>query len=748
MSYIADTDRNFIQNKYHIQTEPFNPFTRFAYHGTMCDYTEGLDDSEMQSELAKLFGKYNGCDHAFIKAKAFEYVLDNAKIAFHPCDWFPCLYNWGRPLDGHFVNRWKWELFNSIPGLNDDVRRYNNSALADMWLDTNHVVPSWNDILSLGFSGLLSRVEAYHNMYSSKGELDEKQEAFFTSMEIEYKAILRFIKRLLDYSESHKTEKSALLSQSLERILSGAPQNTFDALQVMYIYFILSESVDSFQVRSMGHGIDRSLWKFYKNDIENGTFTRDEIKSFLAYFMLQFSAIGNYFGQPMYLCGTDFDNKTDISELSFDILDVYYELDLYNPKLQFKLFENTPKELLLKVLDMIRHGKNSIVICCVPGITRSLMGTYGVTYEEAMDCDISGCNEMHIRADEANMISSVVNLSKAVSFVFDNGVDTLTGEKLGLETGDVTSFETFEEFYEAVMKQLEYITDNVIEMARKYEHFVAEVDPSVMLSATMERALKKKVDAYAFGVKYPTSSVLLNAFATTVDSVLAIKELVFDRKEATLEDFKNALDNNWKGYELLRRKALCAKHKYGVNDETANIYARAMFAKISTYIVGQKNSRGSIYKTGVPSTLHFIQQGQGTKATPDGRRQGEELSKNTAPVIGMERNGVTGFMQSAIKTDMWLFSEAYVLDVMVHPSAVSGNDGLEAMYGLVMNYMKNNGICIQFNVFDAKMLRDAQSNPDKYKNLQVRVSGWNVLWSNMSKKEQDAYILRSEGLSD
>ena len=748
MKYITDTDKNFIENKYHFQNQPFNPFTRFAYHGIMCDYTEGLDDAEMQKGLAALYEKYSGYNHAFIKAKAFEYVLDNAKIAFHPCDFFPCLYNWGRPLDGLFVNRWQRELFGSIPGLNGDVKKYNNSALADMWLDTNHVVPSWNDILSLGFTGLLSRVEEYHNMYKTKGELDEKQEAFFSSMEIEYKAILRFIKKLLDYSKSHKTEKSAFVSQSLERILSGAPQNTFDALSVMYIYFILSESVDSFQVRSIGHGFDRSLWKFYKNDIENGTFTRDEIKSFLAYFMLQFSAIGNYWGQPMYLCGTDFDNKTDISELTFDILEVYDGLDLYNPKLQLKLFENTPKQLLMKVLDMIRRGKNSIVICCVPGITRSLMGTYGVTYEEARDCDISGCNEMHIKADEANMISSVVNLSKAVSYVFDNGVDTLTGEKLGLETGDVTKFETFEEFYEAVMKQLTYITDNVIEMARKYEHFVAEVNPSVMLSATMERSLKKKVDAYAFGVKYPTSSVLLNAFATTVDSVLAIKELVFDRKEATLEDFKNALDNNWEGYEILRRKALCAKHKYGVNDEEANIYARAMFAKISTYIVGQKNSRGSIYKTGVPSTLHFIQQGQGTKATPDGRMQGEELSKNTAPVIGMERNGVTGFMQSAIKTDMWLFSEAYVLDVMVHPSAVSGNDGLEAMYGLVMNYIKNDGICIQFNVFDAKMLRDAQENPDKYKNLQVRVSGWNVLWNNMSKKDQDAYILRSEGLAD
>ncbi|MBR5308961.1 MAG: hypothetical protein IKU43_09330 [Clostridia bacterium] len=746
MKYISDIDRSFIENKYHLQSEPFNPLSRFAYHGVMCDYTEGLDDSQMRAALSELYEKTRGEDHALIKAKAFAFVLDNAKIAIDEHDYFPCLYNWGRPLDGIFINRWQKELFESIPGLCEEIDDFKSSGIAEMWLDTNHVVPDWRDILSLGFAGLLERAQSYHEKYRLEGSLDEKQEAFFSSIEIEYEAILRFVKRLYDYASSHPTEKSELIKKSLDTIYRGKPQNTFETLMLMYIYFLLSESVDSFQVRSMGHGIDRTLWKYYKNDIKNGTFTRDEIKGFLAYFMLQFSAIGNYWGQPMYLCATDFDNKTDISELTYDFLDVYDELCLYNPKLQFKITPETDKKLICRVLDMIRHGKNSFVLCCVPGITKSLMSSYGTSLEEARDCDISGCNEMHVRADEANMISSVANLSKAISYVFDNGYDTVLGKQMGLKTGDVSDFTSFDEFYEAVMKQITYIIDRILCMARKYEHFVAEVDPSVMLSATMERALKKKVDAYAFGVKYPTSSILLNAFATTVDSVLAIKELVFDKGEATLTDFKNALDNNWEGYEILHRKALGAKLKYGVNDKEADMYATAMFNKIAVYITGQKNSRGSIYKTGVPSTTHFLIHGRTTKATPDGRRMGEELSKNTAPVIGTERNGVTGTMLSAMKTSMWLFSEAYVLDLMLHPSSVQGDDGLEAMYGLVMNYMKNDGISIQFNVFDSKMLRDAQKNPDKYKNLQVRVSGWNVLWNNMSKAEQDAYIVRSDGL--
>ena len=176
--------------------------------------------------------------------------------------------------------------------------------------------------------------------------------------------------------------------------------------------------------------------------------------------------------------------------------------------------------------------------------------------------------------------------------------------------------------------------------------------------------------------------------------------------------------------------------------------AAAFYRWFSMQVGGRPNGRNSVFKVGVPSTLHFIHQGRKTEATPDGRKMGEECSKNVAPVIGMERGGVTAMIRSALQLQPWMFSEAFVLDVMVHPSAISGEDGLEAMKGLVDTYMKNDGISIQFNVFSAEMLKDAQANPDKYWNLQVRVSGWNVLWNNMSREEQDAYILRAASIGE
>ncbi len=748
MKYICDADREFIENKYHDTKEPFDPHHKFEYHGTVKEYSEGLDDIEMRAEMDRFYEQGKNKERALVKAEAFAFVLDHAKINVSDKDYFPCIYNWGRPLEAPIINKWSDELFFGVDGLNDQIRTYRKAGTADMWLDTAHVVPDWRDILDLGFSGMLDRAKEYHGRFKSEGALDEKEEAFFASIEIEYEAILRLIDRITDYANGHKSDKTPLIISTLEGIRHRPPQTTFEVLMLMYIYFMCSESIDNYQVRSMGNGFDRALYKYWLRDTESGAFTREEIKSFIAYFFMQFSAIGNYWGQPLYLCSTDYDTKTDISPLTLDILDVFDSLDIYNPKIQIKIDENTPNAVLEKALDIVRRGKSSFVFCCVPGTVKALMGCYGTTYEEARDCDISGCNEMHVRADEANMISGILNVSKAISYVFDNGYDEIYGEQIGIKTGDVTKFETFDEFYSAVIAQLTHLIDEAIGMARKYEHYVAEVNPSVMLSGTMKRALEKKVDAYAFGVKYPTSSILYNAYATTVDSVLAVKELVFDKKEATLSDFKTALDRNWEGYEWLRQKALRAEHKYGINDSEADLYARALHTWLSMYITGQKNSRGGVYKTGAPSTLHFIKQGKTTKATPDGRKMGEELSKNSAPVIGMERRGVTAMINSALKTIPSLNSEAYVLDVMLHPSAVSGEDGLCAMCDLVRTYMKRDGVSIQFNVFNSEMLRDAQKNPEKYKNLQVRISGWSILWNDLTKEEQEAYIIRAEGLGN
>lgn len=745
MKYITDSDRNYIENKYHRQDQPFDPYKRYAYHAYEYDERTGLNDEEMLRGLDKLYEATQDVPRCLAKAKAFSYVLDNMRIDVNEHDYFVGLYNWGRLLGPTFMGKWYKEIDDSMPETMTLINDLAESGTASVWLDTEHFVPNWEMIMELGIPGILDNVRK-HRARHNENDLTKQQKAYFDSMELEYEAILRLIGRFYDYAKKQNHKKAVLIAQTMENLKNGAPKTFLDAIELMYIFFMCSEYVEQYQARSLGNGLDNTLVKFYERDIESGTFTQDEIKSFLAHFLLQFDAIGHPQGHPLYLSGMGADGKDRTSQLTYDILDVYESLNIFNPKLQIKLHPGTPDALLDKVVRMIRNGKNSVVFCCQPGIIKSLTSCYGVSFEEACECDISGCNEQHVKANEACMISALPNAAKAVNYVFSDGFDSVTGKKLGLETGDVTSFNSFDEFYDAFLKQMANIVDVCIDIANSREKYVGDINPSVLLSAITPNSLETMKDAYAFGVKYPTSAILLCSFASAVDSLLAVKELVYDSKQASMEELKKALENNWDGYEDLRKKAVNIKHRYGNGDGEADKFAAEFFKWFSTYVNGRPNSRGGVFKTGAPSTMEFVMQGKVTEAIPDGRRMGEELSKNIAPVVGAERKGITGTLRSAMQLETHLFCEACVVDMMLHPSAVQGEEGLEAMKALLKTFMENEGLSIQFNIFDANTLREARKYPEKYSNVQVRITGWNALWNNMCEEEQEAYILRAESI--
>ena len=253
-------------------------------------------------------------------------------------------------------------------------------------------------------------------------------------------------------------------------------------------------------------------------------------------------------------------------------------------------------------------------------------------------------------------------------------------------------------------------------------------------------------DAIDGGIKNG-SGVLLSGLGTAVDALMAVYELVYKEKIVTLAEMKTAIANNWEGYEILRRKALNCKHKYGRGDETSDSYAAAIVRFVSNLIAGRKNGHGCSIGLELHSARAFVNQGEKTMATPDGRRCGEETSKNASPHPGADKEGVTALIHSATTIDTELATTGFCLDVMLHPTTVQGEGGLDVLYNVMRTYMDKGGQSIHFNIFNADLLRDAQSHPEKYENLQVRVCGWNVLWNNIAKKEQDAYILRAENIA-
>lgn len=739
-------DRSFIENKYHKTDEPFNPYSRMAYHGYDFDKSTGLEDEEIKDGLSKLYEKTKDLPHPVAKAYAVKYVLENTKIDINEHDLFVGLWSVNRLANSVTLNKWNAEVFETIlPKVKQKMNDMNESGAVAIWPDFDHVVPDWDAILKLGFPGLKKRAEEYKELHKARGTLTPETAAFFDGIIIEYTAIIALVDRLYRLALTQNHDKAKKVAECLLHIRDGAPQNIYEAMQVIYIYFMVSECFDSYQVRSLGNGLDNTLYGFYKNDLKSGTYTKEEIKELFRYFLFQWSAIGNYWGQPFYMGGTNADGSTKYNELSYDILDVYDELGIYNPKIQVKINENTPDRLLFKVFDMIRRGKSCFALCCEPGMIKAVMG-YGATYEEALNMDIRGCYETGVRANEVSSATGYVNALKSVEYVFSNGFDSRIGKQLGLKTGELKDLKTFEDFYSAVLKQWENLIEMTIDVSKQYEKYLSFINPSNMYSATIEGALKKGADAYQSGAKFNNSALLNCGFASLVDAIMAVKEFVYDKKDVTLETLSAALAADWKGFEDLHTKVVKSLRKYGNDDAETDRYTEAMSAYFASKVNNRPNARGGVYKAIMHTAMEFVWEGEKTGATPDGRYAGDEISKNGSPSVGMDREGVTALIKSALKARPYTYCESFCVDVMLHPTAVSGDEGLEIMKSLLFMYMKNGGQTVQFNVFNTETLRDAQKHPEKYQNLQVRVCGWNVLWNNLSEKEQNAYITRAENI--
>ncbi|MBQ2967245.1 MAG: hypothetical protein IJE10_03870 [Clostridia bacterium] len=742
---INSADRYFIERKYHDPEKAFDAFARMAYHGTGYIKESGLCDEELLKGLEQLSRENEGLPHPIARAKAIKYVLENERLYINEHDYFVGLYSLNRLANKSTFEKWGEEsraLRNSetIERAND----FNNSGAVTIWTDYDHVVPDWKSLMELGFVGIRERAREYRKMHIKK-TMTEETEAFFDGIEIQYTAIIDLIDRMYRTACKFTFEKAPQIAECLKNLRDGHPTCFYEALQLIYIFFIISESIDSYQVRSLGNGLDNTLYGFYNNDLESGKCTKEDIRNYLSYFFMQWSAIGNYWGQPFYMGGTDLNGNTKYNELSYEILDVYDKLEIYNPKIQLKINRNTPEKILNKAFDMIRRKNASIVFCCEPTMIKAVMG-YGATFEEAINYDIRGCYETGVRANEVCSTSGYVNAAKAVEFVFTNGYDDGIKKQVGIKTGEISEIKTFDDFYFAFLKQWEYLIEQSMKITNDAERFLAFVNPSSMYSATIETSLKNGKDGYGGGVKFNNNAMLNCGFASAVDSVMAVKEFVFDKKELSLEELTNVLKNNWVGYENLRLKIKKSNHKYGNTDKLTDTYAGAMASYFADKVNNVPNGRGGVYKAIFHSARAFIRQGEKTGALPDGRLKGEELSKNASPVVGMDKNGITALIESATNLIPSDYHESFCVDVMLHPSAVEGEDGLKVLKAVLMTYLNKGGQSIQFNIFNIDTLRDAQKNPEKYQNLQVRVCGWNTLWNNMSKKEQDAYILRAENI--
>lgn len=715
------------------------------------DPATGLDNAAVKAGVLPLAESLEGQPHPVIKGRCFEYICRNMQIDVNPHDWFPgfgCYNRDDRPITP-LMQKWDREVNERyLKETNKILNERNAAGLHRMWKDFDHSVPDWEAILTLGFPGLRDRARKYRAEREENGKLDDDARAYFDGLDITICAVLECIGRFIDYARAHHAGNPRIEAEieCLEQLRTGAPRNTYEVLQIIYLHFMFCEHIDRMQVRSLGN-LDRMIGPYYERDLREGRYTEARIREFFACFLMQWGSINNYWGHPFYLGGTKADGTTEYNALSLLILDVFDQLAIPTPKIQLKIARNTPDWLLNKVFDMIRRGNNSLVLVSEDSIRRAMMGL-GYTEEIARTCDIRGCYEFSARALANETGVGHVNMLKPVELVFNDGVDPATGFRCDCGAEKLDDIHTFDAFYAAYLKYLNNIIETIVSCANAFEKYLHLISPAQLYSITITNSLKTAKDAFSNGSVYNNSSILCAGLGTAVDALMAVRELVFEKQELTLAEFRDILNRNWKGAEKLRLRILHSRNKYGNGIPEVDRYASALGHFLGAKLNLRPNARGGFYTASGHSARTFITLGENTGATPDGRMAGEEMSKNISPAMGADVNGVTALVQSATSIDSADLPGDFPLDVMMHPATVQGDEGLAAMRSLVYTYMEKHGIAIHFNIFDAAVLEDAQRTPDKYTGLQIRVCGWNVRFNDLCKKEQDAYIERARRIAE
>ncbi|MBO7148157.1 MAG: hypothetical protein J6W81_10465, partial [Lentisphaeria bacterium] len=328
------------------------------FQAPVFDPVTGMDKDTAANETAA-FADLDA-PNPVIKARAFEFLAKNLQIEVDPHDFFPAFGCWKRqprvlrPLLnklGERVVLQKKELWALL----------NQSGASNIWIDFDHSVPEWNEVFDRGFPGLLRNAMAWREKHRAAGTLDAGKDAYFEGIRITYEAILMMLERFIERARSHKNERCDFVADSLQRLHDGPPENFFDALQIIYLYFMFSEHMDNMQVRSLGN-LDWRLTPFYERDLKNGTFSDAEMRELFDHFFMQWGSSDLYWGQPVYLGGTGADGSTQINHMTHFILDEAAKLHLPTPKIQIKIAKNTPDDFIDKVLALIRDQHQSIVL--------------------------------------------------------------------------------------------------------------------------------------------------------------------------------------------------------------------------------------------------------------------------------------------------------------------------------------------------------------------------------------------------
>ena len=674
-----------------------------------------------------------------------------------------------------------------------------------------HVTVKYWEVLETGFEGIMEKAQKELDGCSVGDGNYARKSHFLEAVILSCKAVIDYAGRYAKLAQEMAAQTSDpvrkqelfVIAENCSRVPAKGAQNFYEACQSFWFVQQL------LQMESSGHSIspgrfDQYMYPYYKKDMEAGTITREFAQELMDCIWVKLNDLnkcrdaasaegfaGYSLFQNLIAGGQNKEGEDVTNDLSVMCIQASMHVHLPAPSLSVRVWNGSPHEFLIKAAELTRTGiglpayYNDEVI--IPALQNR-----GLSLEDAREYNIIGCVEpQKAGKTEGWHDAAFFNMCRPLELVFSNGMDK--GEMVGIPTGDVTQMKTFDEFFDAYKKQMEYCisllvnADNAIDVAH------AERCPLPFLSCMIDDCLKEGKSVQEGGAVYNFTGPQGFGIANMADGLFAIRKLVYEDKKVSMKELKEALAWNYdKGLDAqsagdMTEMIMKAMQKAGRNVDASTAEGRIMktfmgmkpgeqktqrfkeihdmidevpkfgndipevdyFAREVAYTYSKplqkyNNPRGGKFQAGLYPVSANVPLGGQTGATPDGRYAHTPVADGVSPSAGKDVKGPTAAATSVSRLDHFIVSNGTLFNQKFHPSALSGREGLEKFVALIRGYFDQKGMHMQFNVVDRQTLLDAQEHPEKYKHLVVRVAGYSALFTTLSRSLQDDIIRRTE----
>ena len=559
--------------------------------------------------------------------------------------------------------------------------------------------------------------------------------------------------------EEHDSQRKAELLKIADvchHVPAHAPRDLWEAIQMYwFVHLGTVTELNGWDSMNPGH-IDQHLMPFYQKGLDDGSLTPEKAKELLSCLWVKFnnqpappkvgvtaleSGTYNDFTN-INIGGVDREGNSAANPLSFMILEIQEELHQLQPGLSIHIAHDTPEDFLLEGIKVIKQGHGYPSLFNTDTYVQEMVRA-GKAVEDAREGGCSGCIEVGAFGKEAYLLTGYLNTPKILEITLHDGMDPLTGKQLGLHTGDPRHFADYEQLYEAWRLQMEHFVNMKLAVNNYIERMFALYAPATFLSLFIDDCVEKGRDYYAGGARYNTTYIQCTGLGTITDSLSALKKHVFDDKRYTMDAMLHALDNDFEGEEKMRQYIIHHTPFFGNDDDRADDIARRVYDDLVNAIEGRPNTRGGRTHLNMLSTTCHNYFGQVCGATPNGRKAHFAISDGTSPAHGADTHGPTAVVKSLGKLDQTQ-SGGTLLNMRFTPALLQRERDQQKLASLIRSYFKMGGHHIQFNIIDTATLRDAQSHPDDYRDLLVRVAGYSDYFNDMTRQLQEEIIARTE----